>query len=568
MPPLRIATRKSPLALWQAQHVAGLLRARVPGIEVALVELSTEGDRMLDSPLSRIGGKGLFVKEIEAALLDGRADLAVHSLKDVTSSFPPGLVLAAVPEREDPRDAWVSPGGVAFTAIPRGARVGTSSLRRACQLLALRPDVEVVSLRGNVGTRSGRPRSSGLAGSILALAGLRRLGLEARVTERLAPEVMLPAVGQGALALECAADGPHRSLVESLEHRPTRVPVDAERAFLEVLEGGCTVPLAAHAILEGEQLWVRALVGAPDGSEVVRAERRGPASRARALGAGAGRGAAPPWRPGPARRARRSRLRWLSRSPERLAGVRVLVPRPRERAEPLCFLLEDEGAEVLAFPLARARATVRPPAAAGRGGAAAPLRLGRLRQRAGGDRAGGGGAHRRDARRAPDAEARRGRAGDGGGAGRAWTRAHAGGDRVDRRGPGRGARSAGSRPATRCCLPVAEQGRPALEDGLTAAGATVERVAAYRSTPAGSAPEGWAEVVARPPRCVLFGSPRTVEAFLSLPGAEALARTVRAVAVGPTTAAALRSRGWEPAAVATAPTPPEWVEAAVRAIEG
>jgi hydroxymethylbilane synthase len=284
MAPLRIATRKSPLALWQARHVAGLLKAKSPGTEVTLVELSTEGDRMLDAPLSTIGGKGLFVKEIEAALLDGRADLAVHSLKDVTSTFPPGLVLAAVPEREDARDAWVSPRGIPFAEIPRGARVGTSSLRRACQLRARRPDVEVVSLRGNVGTRLRKTEELGLAGSILALAGLRRLGLEQRVTELLPPEVMLPAVGQGALALECTADSPHRALLESLEHRPTRIPIDAERAFLELLEGGCTVPLAAHAILEGEQLWVRGLVGAPDGSEVVRAERRGPASRARDLG--------------------------------------------------------------------------------------------------------------------------------------------------------------------------------------------------------------------------------------------------------------------------------------------
>ena len=282
--PLRIATRKSPLALWQAHHVAGLLRARSLGTEVSVVELSTEGDRMLDSPLSRIGGKGLFVKEIEAALLDGRADLAVHSLKDVTSTFPPGLVLAAVPVREDPRDAWVSPRGLRFEDIPKGGRVGTSSLRRACQLRALRPDVEVVALRGNVGTRLRKTEELGLAGSILALAGIRRLELERRVTELLPPEVMLPAVGQGALALECAEGSAHRPLFESLEHRPTRIPIDAERAFLEMLEGGCTVPLAAHAILEGDELWVRALVGAPDGSVVVRAERRGPASRARALG--------------------------------------------------------------------------------------------------------------------------------------------------------------------------------------------------------------------------------------------------------------------------------------------
>jgi len=281
---VRIATRKSPLALWQARAVATLLQQRFPGLASELVELTTEGDRILDAPLSRIGGKGLFIKELEAALLDGRADLAVHSLKDVTSMFPPGLVLAAVPEREDPRDAWVSPGGVGFASLPRGARVGTSSLRRACQLRAARPDVEVVPLRGNVGTRIRKTAELGLAGAILALAGLRRLGLEGEVTEVLPVEAMLPAVGQGALALECKADSPLRSRLEALEHARTRISVDAERSFLETLEGGCTVPLAAHAVWEGDALWVRGLVGAPDGSEVLRAERRGPASEARALG--------------------------------------------------------------------------------------------------------------------------------------------------------------------------------------------------------------------------------------------------------------------------------------------
>jgi hydroxymethylbilane synthase len=281
---VRIATRKSPLALWQARAVGAMLQRRWPELGVELVELSTEGDRALDTPLSRIGGKGLFIKELEAALLDGRADLAVHSLKDVTSAFPPGLVLAAVPDREDARDAWVSPRGVSFAALPPGARVGTSSLRRACQLRAARPDVEVVPLRGNVGTRIRKTAELGLSGSILALAGLRRLGLEGQITEVLPLAVMLPAVGQGALALECRADAPLRGQLEALEHAPTRVCVDAERGFLETLEGGCTVPLAAHAVWEGDRLWVRGLVGAPDGSAVLRAERRGPPSEARALG--------------------------------------------------------------------------------------------------------------------------------------------------------------------------------------------------------------------------------------------------------------------------------------------
>ena len=282
--PLRIATRKSPLALWQARHVGALFQRRWPGTSVSLVELTTEGDRQLDAPLSRIGGKGLFVKEIEQALLDERADLAVHSLKDVTSAFPPSLVLAAVPEREDPRDAWVSPSGLQFGQLPQGARVGTSSLRRACQLREGRPDLEVVPLRGNVGTRLRKAEELGLAGAVLALAGLRRLELEGRVTEILPPEVMLPAVGQGALALECRSDSSRRTQFEALEHRATRTTVEAERGFLERLEGGCTVPLAAHAQLEDGRLWIRGLVGAPDGSQVIRGERRGSASEASALG--------------------------------------------------------------------------------------------------------------------------------------------------------------------------------------------------------------------------------------------------------------------------------------------
>jgi hydroxymethylbilane synthase len=248
------------------------------------VEITTEGDRRLETPLSRIGGKGLFIKELEQALLDGRADLAVHSLKDVTSAFPPGLVLAAVPEREDPRDAWVSPAGLRFEALPRGARVGTSSLRRACQVRERRPDLEVVPLRGNVGTRLRKVEEQGLAGAILALAGLRRLEMEGRVSEILPPETLLPAVGQGALALECRADSPRRDQFQVLEHGPTRTAVEAERGFLERLEGGCTVPLAAHALLEDGRLWLRGLVGAPDGSQVIRGERRGAASQAAQLG--------------------------------------------------------------------------------------------------------------------------------------------------------------------------------------------------------------------------------------------------------------------------------------------
>ncbi len=285
MSTLRIATRKSPLALWQAEHVRTLISAEVPALETQLVEMTTAGDRFLDIPLSAVGGKGLFVKEIEQALLEGRADLAVHSLKDVTSAFPEGLCLAGVPVREDPRDAWVSVRGVRFEDLPPRARIGTSSLRRACQIRERRPDVGIVPLRGNVQTRLRKTEELGLDGTVLAAAGLLRLGLAGRITEILAPEVSLPAVGQGALALECrTGDGAVRAVAARLEDPETRVAVRAERGFLTHLEGGCTVPLAGYAVLEAGRIWLRGLIGSPDGVRVIRGERRGGPSEAEALG--------------------------------------------------------------------------------------------------------------------------------------------------------------------------------------------------------------------------------------------------------------------------------------------
>jgi hydroxymethylbilane synthase len=281
---LRVATRKSPLALWQARHVAGLLR-EAAGAPVELVELSTAGDRFLAAPLSTLGGKGLFVKEIEQAVQDGRADLAVHSLKDMTSEMPEALVLGCVPAREDPRDAFVGHKGPRLFELPQGAKVGTSSLRRSCQILEKRPDLQIVPLRGNVQTRLRRMEEDDLHGAVLANAGLRRLELSARVTEVLATEQCLPAVGQGALAVQCRADDAElRGWLQRLEDPTTRVAVTAERAFLSRLEGGCQVPLAAFAELHGDAVWIRGLVGRPDGAQVVRGERRGPASRAHALG--------------------------------------------------------------------------------------------------------------------------------------------------------------------------------------------------------------------------------------------------------------------------------------------
>ena len=283
---VRIATRASPLALWQARHVAARLEALGQGVRCELLELSTEGDRFLAAPLSNVGGKGLFVKEIEAALLDGRAHVAVHSLKDMTTVQPEGLVLAAVPEREDPRDAFCSPGGLKLSTLPQGARVGTSSLRRSAMLKAWRPDLEIISIRGNVQTRLARTRELGLAGAVLAHAGLKRLGLDGNITELLPTEFSLPAVGQGVLAIQARADDARvLGLLAQLEHAETRVAVTAERALLARLEGGCTVPMAGYATLEpGGRLRLRAFVGAPDGTAMVRGERVGPAAEAHALG--------------------------------------------------------------------------------------------------------------------------------------------------------------------------------------------------------------------------------------------------------------------------------------------
>ena len=285
MKAVRIATRQSPLALWQARHVASLLTEHNPGLEVSLVEMTTEGDRFLSAPLSAVGGKGLFVKEIEQALLDGRADVAVHSLKDMTSVFPDGLILAAVPAREDPRDAFCSPEGYTLARLPPAARVGTSSLRRSCILRALRPDLEIVSLRGNVQTRLQKTRELKLAGAMLAAAGLKRLGLEHHITEIVPVADSLPAVGQGVLAIQCRGeDAEVRALLAPLEDLTTRGAVRAERAFLAKLEGGCSVPMAGHATVVAGQVHLRGLVGRPDGTRVVRGEVRGPVPEAERLG--------------------------------------------------------------------------------------------------------------------------------------------------------------------------------------------------------------------------------------------------------------------------------------------
>ena len=286
MPDLKIATRKSPLALWQAEHVAGALRARNPGLEVELVAMRTSGDRMLDAPLAKVGGKGLFVKELERALLDGRADVAVHSMKDVPVELPPGLHLPVVMARADPRDAFVSMRFGALDALPPGATVGTSSLRRKCQLAALRPDLRLEDLRGGVDTRLRRLDRGDFDAIVLAVSGLERGGHGARVTEALDVGTMLPAAGQGALGIECRrGDARVEALIAPLGCPRSSARVLAERAFNRRLEGGCQVPIAAYATLEGRELSLRGLVASLDGARVLRAQVRGRTEDAEPLGA-------------------------------------------------------------------------------------------------------------------------------------------------------------------------------------------------------------------------------------------------------------------------------------------
>ncbi len=282
---IRIATRQSPLALWQAHYVRDRLLACHPGLTVELVTMVTRGDIILDTPLAKVGGKGLFVKELETALLEGRADIAVHSMKDVPVAFPEGLGLVTICEREDPRDAFVSNRFNSLDELPAASIVGTSSLRRQCQLRTRRPDLTIIDLRGNVGTRLSKLDNGDYDAIILAAAGLKRLNLEERIRSYMAPEESLPAVGQGAVGIECRLDDSEtRALLAPLNHQETAVRVLAERAMNARLEGGCQVPIGSYAVLEGDTLWLRALVGEPDGSRIVRGERRGPVSDAQQMG--------------------------------------------------------------------------------------------------------------------------------------------------------------------------------------------------------------------------------------------------------------------------------------------
>lgn len=283
--PLRIATRKSLLALWQAEYVKAELERHHPGLQVELVPLTSKGDKILDVPLAKVGGKGLFVKELETALLAGEADIAVHSMKDVPMDFPDGLGLAVICPREDPRDAFVSNDFASLDELPQGSVVGTSSLRRQCQLLARRPDLQVRFLRGNVQTRLQKLDVGDYHAIILAAAGLIRLDLHERIRSLIEPEVCLPAGGQGAVGIECRTnDVAAIALLQPLRDQRTTEQVVAERAMNRHLQGGCQVPIACYAVHNDQGLWLRGLVGAPDGSLILQDDIYGPADDAEVMG--------------------------------------------------------------------------------------------------------------------------------------------------------------------------------------------------------------------------------------------------------------------------------------------
>ncbi len=285
MKTLRIATRKSQLALWQAEFVKAELLKHHPDLQVELLPISSRGDKILDVPLAKVGGKGLFVKELETAMLDDEADIAVHSMKDVPMEFPEGLGLSVICEREDPRDAWVSNTYLSLDSLPKGAVVGTSSLRRQSQLLHLRPDIEVTFLRGNVNTRLAKLDAGEYDAIVLASAGLLRLEMRERIASFLSPETMLPAGGQGAVGIECRVDDEQtQALLAPLHHRHTAQQVLAERAMNRRLEGGCQVPIGCFAVHQEGELWLRGLVAEPDGSLLLFDEVRGPAEDGEAMG--------------------------------------------------------------------------------------------------------------------------------------------------------------------------------------------------------------------------------------------------------------------------------------------
>ncbi len=282
---IRIATRRSPLALWQAEHVAGCLERTFPGCRTELVKMTTQGDKILDAPLAKIGGKGLFVKELEQGMLEQTADIAVHSMKDVPVEFPDGLHLAAILTREDPTDAFIANHYASLHDLPENARIGTSSLRRQCQIKQLYPTADILPLRGNVNTRLSKLDAGEYDAIILASAGLKRLGMAGRITQYLDVGISLPAIGQGAIGIECRIDDLEiNGMLSALHDTETGLCVTAERAMNARLNGGCQVPIAGFAMIQAGQLFMRGLVGSPDGSLIYRAEQTGDLDQAESIG--------------------------------------------------------------------------------------------------------------------------------------------------------------------------------------------------------------------------------------------------------------------------------------------
>lgn len=283
--PLRIATRKSPLALWQAEEVARRLKSFHPNLEIELVPMTTKGDQILNSPLSKVGGKGLFVKELEVAMLEGRADIAVHSMKDVPMDFPEGLQLSAVLERDDPRDAFISDNYKSLDDLPDGAILGTSSLRRQTIIKSAYPKLEIKMLRGNINTRIAKLEAGEYDAIILAASGLKRMGFDERITAIIEPETMLPAVGQGALGIEGRCDDAAiDALLAPLCDNETTLRLTTERAMNNRLNGGCQIPVAGYSEVNGDQITLRGLIGFPDGSQIYRSEKSAPTTDTEALG--------------------------------------------------------------------------------------------------------------------------------------------------------------------------------------------------------------------------------------------------------------------------------------------
>lgn len=352
-----IGSRGSELALTQANYIAERLRAVAPGIEVEVRIISTKGDRITDVPLSQVGGKGLFTKELEVALLEKEIDLAVHSLKDLPTELPGGLTLGAIPARENPADALIGAAGLGLMALPHGAKVGTSSTRRQVQLKAARPDLQLVDLRGNVPTRLAKLKTDGLDAIILAAAGLNRLGLSEHITELLAPELMLSAVGQGALGIEIREDdGALKEILARIHDTETAAAAVAERALLSAMGGGCQVPLGALAVVEGGLLHLRACACSPDGTQVVRAERSGPMGDPEALG----RAVAQTLIEGGASAFLRQVALEALRPKQPLAARTIVVTRAESQSSVLSDELAALGAKVIDFPAIAIRAIAPP----------------------------------------------------------------------------------------------------------------------------------------------------------------------------------------------------------------